>query len=121
MSYTVAPSENGVYLVCRVNGEITAEIARAFTEELDRQSRALNIKRFLNDVRNASNVLSTFENYNFAYHEMAQMKLQRDVRSAILVRPEDTSHDFVETVTQNAGYNVRVFRDEAAAIAWLSE
>jgi len=121
MYYKVTPSENGKYLVCHVSGQITAELARAFTEELDRQSRALNIKRFLNDVRDASNTLSTVENYNFAYHDMAQMNLQRDIRSAILVGPEDTTHEFVVTVTKNAGYNVQVFRDETAAIVWLSE
>jgi hypothetical protein len=121
MYYTVTISENGKYLICYVSGQITAELARAFTEDMDRQSRALNIKRVLNDVRNASNILSTVENYNFAYHDMAQMNLQRDMRSAILVSPEDTTHEFVETVTKNAGYNVRVFRDETVAIAWLSE
>ena len=52
---------------------------------------------------------------------MKRLDLQRDVRSAILVDSGDHSHDFVETVTQNAGYVVRVFDDEAAAIAWLEE
>jgi hypothetical protein len=121
MNYTVTPSGNGEYLVCRVSGKITAELARAFTMELDRQSHALNIKCFLTDVRNASNALSILENYDFAYQEMTDMNLQRDVRAAILVAPANHTHDFVETVERNAGYNVRLFRDEAKAIAWLSE
>jgi hypothetical protein len=43
------------------------------------------------------------------------------VRPAILVDPHDNSHDFVDTFTQNAGYGVRVFDDEAAAIVWIEE
>lgn len=52
---------------------------------------------------------------------MAEPELHRDVRAAILVDATDRKHDFVETVSRNAGYNVRVFDDEEAAIAWLDE
>lgn len=114
MSYTITTSENGKYSICRVTGEITVDVARQFYKELNRLSRALNIKRFLNDVRDASNALSTLENYDFAYKDMSELKLQRNVCAAIRVGPGDRTHDFVETVTQNAGYNVRVFRDEEA-------
>jgi hypothetical protein len=121
MNFTITTSPNGKYLICRVTGEITVDIARQFTKELDRLSRTLNIKRFLNDVRDASNALSTLQNYDFAYIDMAEMNLQRDACSAILVGPADKTHDFVETVTQNAGFNVRIFHDEEAAIAWLEQ
>ena len=121
MSYTITLSENGKYLICHVSGEITSDVALAFTAELDQQSRALGIKRFLTDVRGATNALSTFESYDYAYRKMAEMELQRDVRAAVLARPEDQTHDFVEVVVRNAGYNVRFFRDESEAVAWLSE
>lgn len=121
MSYTVALSDNGRYIVCRVTVPITMEVARAFTLEMDRLSRATRVKRFLSDVREAPNVLDTIGNYDFAYSEMPGFNLQKDARAAILASPADRSHDFVETVSQNAGYRVRLFRDEAAAIAWLNE
>ena len=97
------------------------DIAREFTVELDRLSRSLKIKRFLSDVRHAPNALSTFENYDFAYKVMPELNLQRDVRAAILAAPADKTHEFVETVAVNAGYGVRVFYDEDAAIVWLVE
>jgi len=121
MGYSISLSENKKYIICRVTGQITLDTAREFTKELDRLSRAHKIKRFLTDVRDAQNALSTFENYNFAYKDMAEMNLQRDVRSAILIGAADKTHDFVATVTQNAGYGVRIFYDEDAAIEWLSE
>lgn len=121
MNYTITTSENGKYLICRVIGEITLDVAREFTKELNRLSRTLNIKRFLNDVRDATNALSTLQNYDFAYKDMAEMNLQREACSAILVGPADKTHDFVEMVTKNAGYNVRIFHDEEAAIAWFED
>ena len=119
MSYEIRTSENGRYIICRVTQSITVELAREFTIALDQLSRSQRIKRFLVDVRGAPNVASVFQNFDFANKDMADLDLQRDVRSAILVGANDRSHDFVETVTQNAGYGVRVFDDEAAAIAWL--
>ncbi len=84
-------------------------------------SRATNIKRLLTDVRGAPNISSVYQNYEYAYKDMIDLKLQRDVRSAILVDDADTTHDFLETVVRNAGYNLQVFRSESAAIAWLNE
>ncbi|NCU00181.1 hypothetical protein [Candidatus Macondimonas diazotrophica] len=86
---------------------------------LDAARRAHGIKRFLVDVRNAPNLANTVQNYHFANADMTALDLQRDVRSAMLVALWDHRHDFVETFTQNAGYGVRLFRDEATAIAWL--
>jgi hypothetical protein len=121
MSYAIALSENGKYIVCRMAGPMTVEIARESAKELDRLSRSTGIKRFLNDVRNAPNVSDVLANYDFAYRDMNGLNLQRDVRSAILADPADRTHDFFETVAKNAGFNVRIFHDENAAIAWLNE
>jgi recombination DNA repair RAD52 pathway protein len=121
MSYQVEIAKNGRYLICRVSRPVTTDLARQFSMAMDQVSRAHNIKRFLVDVRGAPNVATVFQNYEYANKDMGSLDLQRDVRSAILVDCDDHSHDFVETVTQNAGYVVRVFDDESAAIAWLEE
>jgi len=121
MSYNIALSKNGKHLVCRVVGPITTDIAYEFTKALDRASHDLNIKRFLTDVREAPNMSGTLKNFNFAYADMENLHLQKDARSAILAGPADKTHDFIETASQSAGYNVRVFHDEAAALAWLDE
>jgi hypothetical protein len=84
MGYSISLSENKKYIICRVTGKITLEIAREFTKELDQLIRSIKVKRFLTDVRDAQNALSTLEKYDFAYRDMAEMNLQRDVRSAIL-------------------------------------
>jgi len=121
MSYTITLSDDGRYIVCRVVGQVKVEIAREFAKEMDRWSRSLNVKRFLTDVREAPNASSTFENYEFAYKDLEELGVQRDARAAILVAPDDRTHDFVEMVVQNAGYGVKIFHDEESAVAWLTD
>lgn len=121
MNYQISVSNNNSYIVCTVSVPVTLELARDYTRAMDELSRAQDIKRFLVDVRSVPNVISAAENYTFANEDMKNMDLQRDVRSAILVDPDDKSHDFVETVILNAGYIVRIFHEEAEAISWLEE
>lgn len=120
MKYTVELSGNGKYIVCRIDGEITKENSLEFTTAIDRMSRETGIKRFLTDVRKAQNILSTIDNYEYVLKDMEEMHLQRDIRSAVLASADDHSHDFVSIVAQNKGYNMRVFRDEKEAVAWLN-
>ncbi|MDY6824365.1 MAG: STAS/SEC14 domain-containing protein [Thermodesulfobacteriota bacterium] len=121
MDYEVSVSSCNTYVCCRVKGDFTAEEARIFTMDAENLSREKGIKRFLFDMRRGRNASSIFRNYEYAYNDMHEMGVTRSARSAMLVGPEDKSHDFVETVCQNAGYNVRLFRDEQEAIEWLRE
>ena len=121
MNYTIELSTDNKYIICRVNEPLTNEVINAYTVELDSMSRESGIKRFLIDVRKAPNILSTVDNYDYAHTEMKEMDLQKDVRSAILASPDDHSHDFFELAGQNEGYNIRIFRNEDEAVAWLNE
>lgn len=120
MDYSIEISDNRKYIICQVNAPLTTELANAYTIELDRMSREMGIQRFLFDVRNSRNVLSTIDNYDYAHKEMKEMDLQKDIRSAILASLDDHSHDFFELASQNEGYNIRIFRDEDEAAAWLN-
>lgn len=119
MSYEISIAENGKYVRVKVTAAITTELARQFSIDASSYGAKNDLKRYLFDVREARNVASTLLNYQYAHKEMADMKLDKTARSAILVSPADKSHDFIETLSRNAGYNVRLFTDEAAAIAWL--
>jgi hypothetical protein len=119
VSYEISIAENGKYVRVKVTAAITTELARQFSIDASSYGAKNDLKRYLFDVREARNVASTLLNYQYAHKEMADMKLDKTARSAILVSPADKSHDFIETLSRNAGYNVRLFTDEAAAIAWL--
>src|SRR5690606_7919961 len=121
MSHQAYISEDQTYIICEVTSDVTREVARDFNMTVDALSRRSHIKRFLIDVRSVKNVMGTGENYNFTYKSMKAMELQRDVRVATLVGIKDSSHHFLETLARNAGYNMRIFRDEGAALKWLLE
>ena len=119
MSYEISVAENDSRIVCIVSAPINREDACKFTSEMIVLAQSRGINRFLMDVRDAPNVLSVVDNYNFAQEDLAQIDVPRGVRVAILRVADDVSHDFIETVTRNAGYSVQIFEDEADAIAWL--
>ena len=121
VDYTIELSENRNFFRVRVKGQVTTDLARQWNADLEERNRSLGIKRFLFDVRSASNVSSIIENYLFAYEDTVKLDMSRNVRSAILISEGDQSHDFIETAFRNAGYNVRIFNDESSAVKWLGE
>ena len=119
MSYKISIPKSNKYILCRVTQPVTAELSRKFMVDVDRLSKERNIKSYLVDVRDYPNIEKPLKTYEYTYEEMDELNLDRTARAAILVSPDDTSHNFVETVSRNAGYNVRVFRERKAAINWL--
>lgn len=109
------------YLVCRANVPITAEVARQIAAETEKLSDESGIQSRLIDVRNRPNISSVSSNYDLAYNDLDHLEIKRNSRVAVLVSPEDKTHDFALLAIRNAGFNVRKFTEEAAAIAWLEE
>ncbi len=121
MKYKLTLAESGKYVICQVFEPVTTEFALEFGKAAADASHQHDVSRQLYDVRAVRNVASVHHNYDFAYKDMELLELDNTNRAAILVDPNDRSHDFVEIVSRNAGYNVRVFTDEQKAIAWLEE
>lgn len=119
MTYEIIVSEDGGYIIVRVVGEITRENAAQFGLEAQEKGIELGLNRYLFDVRQAINVDSTLDNYEYAYQDMKSSGLRRSARVALLARAGDRSHRFIEVVSRNAGYNVRMFSDKAKALEWL--
>jgi uncharacterized cupredoxin-like copper-binding protein len=120
MSYTITPSEEGKYIILKHYGEINSELAMERNLEAHALAAKLGITRHLVDVTEAKNVDSVTKTYKFAYEDMTMPPgINKFACVAVLVSPEDHSHDFVETATQNAGQNVTLFRDRESAIKHL--
>ncbi len=109
------------FIVCRVTEEITAPVARQVALGIEQFSEKTGIKPRLVDVREAMNTSSISGNYDLAYKDLEELQFDRANKAAVLVGADDSSHDFAITAVKNAGFNVRQFTDEAAAIAWLEE
>lgn len=114
-------SADGKYIIQKIVGEINAEIALKYNLEAHALGRELGIRRYLSDLTECRNTDTVFDNYDFAHHDMPITPgIDRFARVAVLVDPDDHSHDFVETVAQNAGLDVTLFYSRAAAIQHLT-
>lgn len=118
MEYDITPSSDGTFIIIRSYGEINRKIAVKQAKE----AQKIETNIFLSDVREARNNDTVFNQYNFAYEDLHNIKdlITKEVVAAVLASPGDTSHDFIETVTRNAGYKFRLFTDEEKAIEYLN-
>lgn len=121
MKYQVSISKEGDYIKVEVLQPMTSELGRQSGIDAARLGNERIIKNFLFDVRKAPNVQSIVHDYYFVYEEMDALGFKSGSRSALLVSPNDKSHDFIETAFRNAGFNVRIFTDESSAISWLKK
>lgn len=120
MSYTINLSEDGRYIVLKHWGEINGEIAMKRIQEAHKLGGELRVTRHLVDLTEARSVDSITKAYKYAYEDMKTLPgIDLNACVAMLVSPEDHSHDFVETVLRNSGHDVTLFRDREAAINHL--
>jgi hypothetical protein len=120
MNYTITLSANGKYIEIQIKGEIDRESAMRVNLEAHALGRELGIHHYLTDLSQCRNTESTLGNYEFAYADMkAEPGIDRLARVAVLVSPDDHSHDFVETVARNTGLDVTIYTDRELAIARL--
>ena len=114
------PSDDGTYITITEHGDYTREIAMEHTVEAHALGRELGIRCYLVDVTDARNVESTLTNYKFAHREVPQQPaIDQQACVAVLVDPTYHSHDFYETLSQNAGIDLTLFRDRQEAIDHL--
>lgn len=120
MLYSIKPSDEGKYIILKHLGEINRELTTQRNLEAHALGAKLGISRHLVDLTEAKHVDTVMHTYEFAYKDMQLLPgINKNARVAVLVSPDDHSHDFVETVTRNAGQNVTLFRDREAAIQHL--
>jgi hypothetical protein len=70
----------------------------------------------------ATNVNKVFENYDFVYNTVSKSReLIPHVRVAMVIRHGDHSHDFIETLANNAGNHLETFHDIQEAVRFLTQ
>ena len=120
MSYTIYPSEDRKYIVLKHKGEMNREVGMTRVLEAHKLGAEIGINRYLVDLTEAINLDPASKSYMYAYEDLKTPSgINLNARVAMLVSPDDHSHDFVETVLRNAGHNVTLFRDQELAIEHL--
>lgn len=106
------------------NGELLQSDGEAIITNARKQA-AENNYNILYDMRNAI----TKVKFASWYHMPRKLDVfkdmkSRNVKAAIVVSNTDpalSEYKFYENVTQNLGFNLKVFLDEAEAIKWLDK
>lgn len=120
MHYTFSVSEDGNYVVSTMHGELTNENAKQHNIETHNLGKSMGIDRFLVDAVDCRYVQTPVQHYEFINSNEPMVEIMnRKARVAILVHPDDQSHDFFETVARNAGHDLTIFRDRESAIHHL--
>ena len=119
VNYEVKISDDGTFVCQLPQEDMTMQLASEMSREAIYLARANNTTRFLSDVRGIKNIESPFPNYEFAYRGTSEVGYRKTDRIAVVHDSDDASHDFIETASLNAGYDVKLFTDIQAAIEWL--
>jgi hypothetical protein len=77
------------------------------------------VNRFLIDTRGKRFVGGPVDLHTFVRKTLPDEGYDRHWRVALVTSHDDNSHDFLETLSHNAGYHVMVFKDLNRAQDWL--
>lgn len=120
MEYRIEPSEDRDYILLKVVGDFDAKSVMKGIIEAHTLGRELDIHRYLVDATQARNIDSVLGNYHFAYVDMKQTAgIDPFAKVVGLVSPGDHSHDFVATVSANAGMHLELFTEREKALKYL--
>lgn len=119
MKYTVSLSGDRKFIVVYIDGPMTTELAVLVGKEAKVLALENKIASLLYDLRKSRNVQNGFRNYEFGYKDSGAIGFSKSYKIALLTDPADRSHDLIETVMVNNGYNVKIFNVEKDAVNWL--
>lgn len=120
MEYRVSIAPVRKYIIVFVDGPMTTELAVLVGKEANALALENGITSLLYDLRNSRNVQDGFKNYEFGYIAAGAIGFNKSFKFALLTDPEDHSHELIETVMVNNGYNVKIFNSETDAVNWLN-
>ncbi len=121
MEYNITLSQDGKYISIKTKGDITRTEAMKQNIEAHTLGRKLGIRRYLVDLTESRNVESVVDDYEFVHEDLqAEPVFDRFARVALLVSPDDRSHDFFATASLNAGMSVHLFTSFEEAVQFLT-
>ena len=121
MKLAIKKSGSEKFVIVKVKGAITRERAMKNNIKAHEFGEKYGTNKYLVDLTEARNTEGTIGNYKFAYEDMNNppQPIKKNAYVAMVVAPNDSSHDFVEIVAQNSGLNVKKFTCVKTAESFL--
>ena len=120
MDFELCLATDGLHAIMTNYADVTHLSAVDRQRAMQAFSDEHKVTRFLIDTRGKRFVGGPIELHNFVRKTLPDEGYDRHWRVALVTSPDDNSHDFLETVSQNAGYHVMVFKSLERAQDWLS-
>jgi hypothetical protein len=109
----------GPYLAANVSGPYSLQGMRELIDQIAKESAKRKLQRVLVDVSHMTGDAPTLERYEYAQYAAA--RLQGDVQKcAACAGSGQRLEPFTEVVARNRGLQLRVFRERAEAVGWLT-
>lgn len=119
-SCTLEVSEDKKYILMKIIGEIDSADMFKYNLEAHALARSVCVRRFLLNLIEARNVNSVIDDYDFAYKNIGPSpEFLHGIRVALLVSPDDHSHDFINILFKNTGETIDLFVDQEEAVSFL--
>jgi len=120
MNYSIKVSEEGDCILVDVNGNIDGKIALQFTTESYKLGKESGITKYFVDLRNSRNIQKLGDKYHFVNQNLIKVpEINKGAKVSCIVNPDDHSHDFIETLMRNSGFNFTIFREINEALDHL--
>ena len=121
MTYSITASDDKKYIIVKVIGNISRLLAIQYNLEAHALGKELGIDRFLLDFTECRNTDTVLRNYKYVYDDMKNPGINQSARTAMLVSPNDHSHDFIEALFRDARIDVTLFYDRDLALWHLTQ
>lgn len=118
MSFSLRHDPAADCIILTVEGVVTLETIREIAPHVAALSEQTGCRNILNNMQSASIRMSFMDVFK-SPNTMDESGVSRQTRRALVVPGHFTESQFLETVTQNRGHNLRVFYDVAEAMRWL--
>jgi hypothetical protein len=108
------------YMAARAVGSRTRVVVTSLVIEIAKAAIENRRNKILIDVRNLEGWLGVFDSYFIVTKDFQRLRGKGISKVAIIDRPLPKMREiFFETVSRNRGYNLRLFDNPEAALAWL--
>jgi len=121
MIYSITVSDDKKYILLKVIGMISRQLALQYNLEAHALGKELGLDRFLLDFTECRNTDTVLRNYKYVYDDMKNPAINQEARTAMLVSPNEPSHDFIEALFKDAGTDFTIFRDRELALWHLKQ
>ena len=120
IDYSISVSEDGIYVIMKINGEIRGDVTLRPAIEANELARDVGVAGILADLTEARRKRSVTQALVYVREVVVkEPRISRNIKYAMLVSPDDHSHDFIETAAINAGLIVQLFRIRDQANKYL--